>query len=115
MNSRLLRSLPSAFLVCFAVWTSGAQTDWPQLKLTQVAAGLVEPVHITSARDGSDRLFVVEQPGRIRIVQSNSVLPLPFLDITNRISSPAGDVYGLLSVAFPANYALKKCFYVYYS
>jgi len=95
--------------------TAHAQTDWPQLQLTQVGAGFTEPVHITSARDGSDRLFVVEQPGRIKIIQSNSVLPQPFLDITNRISSPPGGVYGLLSVAFPSNYAAKNCFYVYYS
>src|SRR5262249_1651376 len=92
-----------------------AQTDWPQLKLTQVGAGFTEPVHVTSARDGSGRLFVVEQPGHVKIIQSNSVLPQPFLDITNRVSSPIGDVYGLLSVAFPPNFASKQYFYVYYS
>src|SRR5262249_14305052 len=38
----------------------------------------------------------------------------PFLDITDRVSGRPG-YYGLLSAAFPSNYAVKKCFYVYYS
>src|SRR4051812_8381505 len=102
-------------LVCLSALPCSAQVDWPQIKLTQIAAGFTEPVHATSARDGSDRLFVVEQIGRIRIVQSNSVLAQPFLNITARVSNPPGSVYGLLSVAFPSDYLTSHCFYVYYS
>jgi glucose/arabinose dehydrogenase len=100
---------------CLAVFAAKAQPDWPQLKFTQVAAGFSAPTHVTSARDGSDRLFVVEQPGRIKIIQSNAVLAAPFLDITNRVGNPFASAYGLLSVAFPADYATSHCFYVYYS
>lgn len=103
------------FLANLFVARASAQIDWPQLKLTQIASGLIAPVHVNSARDGSERLFVVEQEGRIRIVQSNSLIPAPFLDITERVSSPLNSLYGLLSVAFPTNYTAKGYFYVYYS
>src|SRR5258706_12591143 len=91
---------PVVLFLCSTIFMSQrleAQIDWPQIKLTQVASGLSSAVHATSARDGSDRLFVVQQPGRIRIVQTNTLLSQPFLDITNRVGYMAGSVYGLLS------------------
>jgi len=94
---------------------SEEQIDWPQLKLAQVASGLSNPLHINSARDGSDRLFIVEQTGRIKILQNNAILSQPFLDITDRVFSPSGKIYGLLSIEFPTNYAAKGYFYVYYT
>jgi glucose/arabinose dehydrogenase len=79
-----------------------------QLTFNPVVTGLSSPVHITNA--GDDRLFVVEQSGRIRIVQNGQLLPTPFLDISSRITS--GGERGLLSVAFPPGYASKQYFYV---
>jgi glucose/arabinose dehydrogenase len=84
-----------------------------KIKLTKQISGLQEPVHITSAKDGSNRLFVVEQAGQIQIVQAGKTLKKPFLDISDRIA--AGGEQGLLSVAFPPDYARKKHFYVYYT
>jgi glucose/arabinose dehydrogenase len=49
-------------------------------------------------------LFIVEQAGRIRIVQQGSLLPTPFLDITPLVRS--GGEQGLLSVAFHPAYHL---------
>ncbi|MBD3883993.1 PQQ-dependent sugar dehydrogenase [Phormidium tenue FACHB-886] len=83
------------------------------VNLTKQVSGLQQPVHITSAKDGSRRLFVVEQTGRIQIVQKGQVLATPFLDISDRVSTEGEQ--GLLSVAFPADYARKKHFYVYYT
>src|ERR1051326_304964 len=104
------------FLICvLATRVSRGQVDCPQVKLTTVASGFTEAVHTTSARDGSDRLFVAEQLGRIKVVQSNTVLGQPFLDITDRVYNPPGSLFGLLSMAFPTNYASKGYFYVYYS
>lgn len=82
-----------------------------QLNFDPVVTGLNNPVHITNA--GDNRLFVVEQPGRIRIVENGQVLSTPFLDISSRISS--GGERGLLSVAFPPGYASKGQFYVNYT
>ena len=49
-----------------------------------VASGLELPVAVTHAGDGSRRLFIVEQRGRIRIVKNGTLLSTPFLDISGR-------------------------------
>ena len=82
----------------------------PALYLTSPVTGFDRPVHITHAGDGSGRLFVVEQPGRIRIVRAGALEPVPFLDVTNRVGCGGG----LLSVAFSPAYATNGTFYVQY-
>ena len=69
-----------------------------------VATGLDAPVYLT-APPGDDRLFVVEQPGRIRIIAGGRLLDTPFLDITDSVR--AGGEQGLLSVAFHPDYAVN--------
>ena len=85
------------------------QNNLPQISLASPISGFVKPVHITHAGDGSNRLFVVEQGGRIRLVKNGVLLTTPFLDITTRISPDA-----LMSLAFPPGYASKGYFYIYY-
>lgn len=80
--------------------------------LRQVASGLNSPTFLESAGDG--RLFVVEQPGRLVIVEDGSVLSRPFLDITDRVGSTASE-QGLLSLAFDPLYAENGYFYVDYT
>jgi glucose/arabinose dehydrogenase len=75
--------------------------------------GFVQPVHIAHAGDGSGRIFVVEQAGRIRILDNRVVLPSPFLDISAKLVC-CGE-RGLLSVAFPPGFASKGYFYVNYT
>jgi glucose/arabinose dehydrogenase len=87
--------------------------SWPSITLVKEAGGLSQPVHITRAGDGSGRLFVVEQGGRIRIIKGGVLLTKPFLDITSRVSC-CGE-RGLLSLAFPPDYASKGYFYVDYT
>ncbi len=78
-----------------------------------VAQGLQDPVHLTSP-PSDDRLFVVEQLGRIRIIESDgTLLATPFLDITNRVRC-CGE-QGLLSVAFHPMYDSNGWFYVNYT
>jgi len=89
-------------------------TTWPQLVLVRVASGFVNPVHITHAGDGSGRLFVVERAGSVRVVNNGAVLPEAFLDISAIVNSAGGE-QGLLSMAFPPNYAGKGYFYVDYT
>ena len=91
--------------------------DMPDVSLTQVAAGLARPVHITHAGDGSGRLFIIEQHGRITILDDERAVS-PFLDITDRVQSPltgGGNEEGLLSLAFPSRFEDKRHFYVYYT
>ena len=83
------------------------------ITLDDVVGGLTNPVYLTHAGDGSGRLFVVEQAGKIRIVQDGSLLSIPFLDIQNRVTS--GGEMGLLSVAFHPSYKSNRRFFVNYT
>jgi glucose/arabinose dehydrogenase len=109
--------LPLA-LLALAACTGGTGTiqDPPDgdasVRLEEVASGLAAPVHLT-APAGDPRLFVVEQPGRIRVVEDGRLLPTPFLDLTDRVRS--GGERGLLSVAFHPDYARNGRLFVYYT
>ena len=85
----------------------------PRFKLKKITSGLELPVQITHAGDGSGRLFVVEQKGRIRIIKDGAVNDAPFLEIAERISC-CGE-RGFLGIAFPPDYAAKQYFYVSYT
>lgn len=86
--------------------------EWPALSLERRVGGLIQPVHIAHAGDGSGRLFVVEQRGVIRVVKRGALSPTPFLNISARVA--CCEEQGLLSVAFPPRFAQTKVFYVYY-
>ena len=89
----------------------------PEIILTQVAQGLARPVGIFHAGDGSQRLFIIEQLGRIRILD-DGLKTAAFLDIEGRVQSPesgGGNEEGLLGLAFPPDYATAGYFYVYYT
>jgi len=88
-------------------------TGIPEISLEQFAAGFDQPVHITHAGDASRRLFVVEQPGRIRIIDNETPRAEPFLDIRKRVAS--GGEKGLFSVAFHPRYKDNGWFYVNYT
>src|SRR5262245_46579671 len=83
--------------------------SWPPISLSPIT-GFNEPVHITNAADGSGRLFVSEEHGRILIVKNGVVSSTPFLNLSTRVGTH--HVHG---VAFPPNYASKKHFYVKYT
>jgi glucose/arabinose dehydrogenase len=95
--------------------SAGAQVElqWPELALERVATGLGRPVLVTHAGDGSGRAFIVEQIGRILILQDGQVRAQPFLDIADRIVR--GGECGLLGLAFPPGYETKGYFYVHYT
>ncbi|MBI3281836.1 MAG: PQQ-dependent sugar dehydrogenase [Acidobacteria bacterium] len=100
-------------LIFFAFALNLAAAEFPQIRLVPVAGGLENPLHVTHAGDGSGRLFIVEQPGRVRILKNGALVARPFLDIVDRVRS--GGERGLLSVVFPPDYARKRYFYVNYT
>jgi glucose/arabinose dehydrogenase len=71
------------------------------------------PVYVTGAPGFPKLLFVVEQPGTIVVLREGHQLGKPFLDLRDQVSY--GGERGLLSVAFPPDYARSKRFYVYYT
>jgi glucose/arabinose dehydrogenase len=92
---------------------SGGQAAAPAVALRPVATDLTQPVHVTHAGDGSGRLFIVEQPGLIRVVRDGRLLAAPFLDLRRRVVS--GGELGLLSVAFHPRYASTGRVFVNYT
>jgi glucose/arabinose dehydrogenase len=71
-----------------------------------------QPVYVTGAPGYPKLLFVVEQPGRV-IVLKNGRRAGTFLDLRSQVGY--GGERGLLSVAFPADYARSRSFYAYYT
>ncbi|MGC2061345.1 MAG: PQQ-dependent sugar dehydrogenase [Thermodesulfovibrionales bacterium] len=86
----------------------------PQLVLSAFVSGFTQPVDLQVPNDNSGRLFVVEQGGRIRIIQSGTLVPLPFLDISGKIFFPTGSEEGLLGLSFHPNYPVNGRFFVNY-
>lgn len=85
------------------------------LELVAVVGGFNRPVVVRHAGDGTDRLFVVEQPGQIHIIDSADVLlPTAFLDIRARVEN-GGNEQGLLGLAFDPDYVNNSHFYVNYT
>ena len=82
---------------------SPAGAAFPSVHLKPVVLKQIHsPTTITHAGDGSGRLFVCDQPGRILIVKGGMMLPVPFLDIRDRmvISTTGYSERGLLGLAF---------------
>ena len=87
--------------------------------LTVFADGFTRPLYATHAGDGSGRLFVVEQSGKIWIIKDGHRRSEPFLDISHLLSpaslSDDPDEEGLLSLAFHPDFATNGKLYVYYT
>jgi glucose/arabinose dehydrogenase len=83
------------------------------LGLEEVVSGLDAPVHAAAAPGEPGRLYVVEQPGRIRVLEDGALQEEAFLDITGQVKS--GGEQGLLSVAFHPDYEENGLFYVDYT
>lgn len=85
--------------------------------LVSIADGFTTPLFVTDADDDSDRLFVLEQPGIIWIVEAGNRLGTPFLDITDRVTGAVLRGYseeGLLGLAFHPDFAENGLFFVNY-
>jgi glucose/arabinose dehydrogenase len=78
-----------------------------------VTTGLSSPVLITSARDGSNRLFIVEQTGRIKVLQPDSNTATVFLNVASKIVS--GGERGLLGLTFHPDFANNRRFFINYT
>ncbi|HEX7568637.1 MAG TPA: PQQ-dependent sugar dehydrogenase [Anaerolineaceae bacterium] len=91
--------------------TVPAEAAAPEWKL--IANGLEHPVGLVDVADGSGRLLVLEQAGRIRVFKNGLVLPDPFLDITDKVES-GGNEQGLLGIALHPKFTSNGFFYLNY-
>jgi glucose/sorbosone dehydrogenase/Calx-beta domain-containing protein len=85
----------------------------PAIALIPYASGLSSPVGLAAPPDGTGRLFIVQQGGRIAVHNGTQVLPTPFLDLTPLVLS--GGEQGLLGLAFHPAYPATPYFFVNYT
>ncbi|KAF5073495.1 Glucose / Sorbosone dehydrogenase [anaerobic digester metagenome] len=88
------------------------------VSLELVAEGLVAPLMLTDAGDGTGRLFVVDQVGTVSIIDENGTLiKEPFLDVRDRMVNltPSFDERGLLSIAFHPDFGENGRVFAFYS
>ncbi len=118
LERQIRRKQPGVFLIAALLPLVGcsdvsgpAATGQPvEVTLDPVVSGLSSPVFLTAPSGDLDRLFVVERPGRIRIVRNDAVETTPYLDVSASIS--AGGERGLLGLAFHLDYAQNGRFFV---
>lgn len=119
--------VPLIAIVVFYVYTQG-DPDRPKNDLAQqpaayrlvpVAENLSRPLYVTHAGDDSNRLFIVEQSGAIKVMVAGVVMQEPFLDVSGLISPAAlSGSYterGLLGLAFHPDYAENGTFVINYT
>lgn len=101
-------------LFFFLLFTSSLLSQ-PEVELTQLLTGLNQPTAIEAPRDGSERLFICQKGGRIRIVDltTNTILANDFLNISSRIST--NSERGLLGLAFHPDFANNGQLFISYS
>src|ERR1700690_2499064 len=95
----------------------------PALTFTTLVHGLTEPLFVTNAGDGSNRLFILQQRGQILVMDNGSSTPniTPFLDISSGLTNftsdhnGGGSEQGLLGLAFDPNYSTNGYFYITYT
>jgi glucose/arabinose dehydrogenase len=116
------------FVVAVAVSTTAVAAQPTSMFVAlapTIPGGLTQPVGIANAGDGSNRLFIVEQPGKIRVFENGVLLAAPFIDfgsslgglslISGCTATSCGGERGLLGLTFHPDYSVNGFFYVYYT
>lgn len=123
MNKRCLGPI-LLFLFCLGISPAEAKKPRPpkpKFKLSLIAEGIQRPIYMASPRGDDKRLFVVEQTGKIWILESGKKLESPFLDVGHkmiRLSRMAllyGSEQGLLGLAFHPDFLTNGRFFVHYT
>ena len=117
---RLPAIIFAVFFLLFPLSNVLAQQGIGNFALETFVSGVREPVGIESAEDGSGRMFILQQDGRIRVVSAEGqLLATPFLKITRLIPSEAQRVTqyetGLLGLVFHPDYETNGRFFIYYT
>ena len=106
----------NAFVSCAAIGVALLIAVTParaQVRLLPALTGLQSPVDIANARDGTGRLFIVEQAGRIRVAKNGQLVATPLLDLSSLVQF--GGEQGLLGLAFHPHFRDNGFFFVNYT
>jgi glucose/arabinose dehydrogenase len=98
-------------ILCFLI-SSGSIFAQPTVSLNSVITGLSQPIQIVHAGDGSNRMFIPQKGGAIKVFDKNLSALGTFLTVTG-IST--GGEQGLLSMCFHPQYKTNGLFFVYYT
>ena len=113
-----------AFVACLtslAVGAAVAPAASAQLQLVPFGGQTyVAPRHVAAPPADTDRVFVVQSNGVIRLVNGGTTQPAPFLDINTEVcdgsvADGCGGEAGMFSIAFAPDYASSGLFYVYFT
>jgi glucose/arabinose dehydrogenase len=85
-----------------------------KIAMVKVAGDLIDPINVTSAGDGSRRLFICERHGVVRVYKDGKILKRPFLDISDTTVSSFLE-QGLYDIEFHPKFKENGKFYVHYS
>ena len=115
-------SRPAVAILCWGIisWLACTPVAEGDTRITSVlvTSGLHDPLYVTHAPGDFDRVFIVEQPGTIRILDIAQDPPVlraaPFLDIQVRVVNDAAE-QGLLGLAFHPDFQNNGFFYVNYT
>jgi len=108
----------AAALLPFTLAPCTALAVDPPLTCVRVATGLTKPLLVQHAPGDYSRVFIVEQTGKIKILNlaGNTVNTTPFIDLTSRVSGASTYLeYGVVGMVFDPNYATNGFFYVIYT
>ena len=108
------RAMKKYYIFLFFVFAHFYSHAQPTLSFSSFITGLTKPVDIVNAGDGSNRLFIVQQSGQVKIYSGGSILASPFLNMSSLITYD-GNERGLLSIAFHPQYATNRYFFVFYN
>lgn len=123
MRTRRLTSAALAVALMGLFCCAVARAAFPPIALEPITQGeIVAPVAIANAGDGSNRLFIADQRGKIYVHNGASLLATPLIDLGSKLVAerPGFDERGLLGLAFHPNFGQAgqpgaDKFYVYYS
>jgi len=108
-------TINNKFLSIAVIFFGFLQFSYAQeVSFVPIDTNLDNPTCIANAGDGSGRLFITEQDGRILIYNGNQILATPFIDISSKVDD-GGSEEGLLGLAFHPNYENNGFFYVNYT
>ncbi len=104
------------FIICavFLFFFFAIRAQHPTYELIPTFTGFSNPVDLVNAGDGTGRLFVVEQDGKIKIIKNGSTLSTPFLHIDSLVRSIQSE-QGLLGLAFHPEYVTNGHFFINYT
>jgi len=110
----ILRQIASISVIFLIVLVSiDKSVAQPVLTFTPFATGLGPALEIVNAGDGSNRLFIAQRNGTIRVHDGTTLLPTPFINLADTVLDNGEQ--GLLSLAFHPDYETNRYFFVWYT